>query len=84
MQIKQFIIIKKAIETHSGKENYTAVFDIRLKLISRSALWLGSNIVAFHSGGPSLIPDIILIYAFFLIVKVISIILHINITYNYI
>ena len=44
---------------------------LRLKLISRSPLWLGSNIFNFHSGGPSLIPDIILIYAFFLIVKVI-------------
>ena len=45
---------------------------LRLKLISRSPLWLGSNIVAFHPEGPSLIPDIILIYALFLIVKVIS------------
>ena len=58
---------------------------LRLKLISRSPLWLGSNMVAFHPWGPSLIPEIILIYALFLIVKVISIILifinNINIIY---
>ena len=45
---------------------------LRLKLISRSPLWKGSNIVASHLGGPSFIPDIILIYVLFLIVKVIS------------
>ena len=44
---------------------------LRLKLLSRSPLWLGNNIVAFHPGGPSLIQDI-LIYALFLFVKVIS------------
>ena len=58
---------------------------LRLKLISRSPLWVGSNIVAFHPGGSSLIPDMILIYALFLIVKVIaSIILNLHIIYRYI
>ena len=58
---------------------------LRLKLISRSPLWLGSNIVTFHPGGPCLIPDIKLIYALIPIVKVISsiilisLILHIHI-----
>ena len=52
-----------------GKNCYLLLL---LILISRSPLWLGSNIIAFYPGGPSLIPDIILIYALFLIVKVIS------------
>ena len=72
------------IETYSDKENYTTVFDLRLKLISRSPLWLGSNIVAFHPGEPSLIADIILTYALFLIVKVIAIILISFIIYRHI
>ena len=54
---------------------------LRLKIISRSPLWVESNIVAFHTGGPSLIPNIILIYALFLIVKVISFLLYIHIYY---
>ena len=45
---------------------------LKLKVISRSPLWLGSNIAPFHPGGPSLIPDIMLIYALFLIIIVIS------------
>ena len=49
---------------------------LRLKLIYRSPLWLGSNIVTFHPGGPILIPDIILIYTLFMIVKVIKKILN--------
>ena len=56
---------------------------LRLRLISRSPLRLGSNIVAFHKGGTSLIPDI-LIYALFLIVKVISSIILISFIYIYI
>ena len=63
---------------------------LRLKLISRSLPWLGSNIIAFHPGGQKLIPDIILIYAVVLIVKVISsiililFILYVHILYVYI
>ena len=34
----------------------------RLKLISRSPIWLVSNIVAFYPGGPSLIPINIKLY----------------------
>ena len=60
-------------------------FNFRLKPISRSPLWLRSNIVAFHPGGPSVILDIILIYALFLIFKLItSIILISFILYIYI
>ena len=56
---------------------------LRLKLISTSPLLLGSNIVAFHPAGTNLIPDVILIYSWFLIVKVISIILISFIFYLY-
>ena len=52
---------------------------LSLKFISRSLLWLGSNIVAFHSGGQSLIPDIILIYALFVIA--ISLFIHLCLVY---
>ena len=45
---------------------------LRLKLISRSPLWLGSNIVAFHLGWQNLILDVILICVLFLFIKVIS------------
>ena len=54
----------------SRGRNYYSL--LRLKLISRSPLWLETKIVAFHPRGPSLIPDIILIYALFLIIIVIS------------
>ena len=58
---------------------------LRLELTSRSPLRLGSNIVAFHPAGPGFIPDIILIYALFLIVKLISSIILISfILYVYI
>ena len=58
LQIKKFVIIKKSNRNigYSDEENYTAVFDLRLKLISRSPLWLGSNIVAFHTGGTEFDP----------------------------
>ena len=54
-----------------------------LKLISRSPLWLGSNIVAFHPMRPRLIPDNINL-CFVPVVKVISSIIIIQSYYIYI
>ena len=50
----------KVIETFCEKMKLkTTVFHLRLKLISRSPMWLGVNIVAFHPGCPDSIPNII-------------------------
>ena len=61
------MMIIKVIETFRDKTKLnTVVLHLMLKLISRSPLWLGGKVVAFHQRGPCSIPDITLIYALFL------------------